>query len=153
MGRKDFLKFTAKLGIALCGLFALPFLFSLRPARIKEKNIHYFFLSSIEEMPKRDVKRFELILDQRNSGAEGLQVRKMNIYIVRRPDGWIALSPVCTHLGCMVNYSRIKREFICPCHGGRYSIDGKVIAGPPPMPLPRLPLRVEDDRVFVGIKV
>lgn len=151
MGRRGFLRFAVKLGIALCGLFALPFLFSLRPARIKEKSIRYFFLGSIDEMPKRDVKRFEIAFEQ-PSGVESW-VKKMNIYIVKAPDGWIALSPVCTHLGCMVNYNRIKKEFICPCHGGRYNIYGEVIAGPPPMPLGRLPIRLEEQRVFVGIKV
>lgn len=137
--------------MALAGLFTFPFLFSLRPARLKEKKTRYFFVATLEEMPKRELKKFELILDQ--AGSEDHHLKNMNIYIVKTPDGLIALSPVCTHLGCMVNYSRIKKEFLCPCHGGRYNIYGDVIAGPPPMPLTRLPLMVKDQNVYVGIKV
>ena len=55
-----------------------------------------------------------------------------------------ALSPVCTHLGCMVRWDKIKQEFHCPCHGGKYNMFGQVIAGPPPAPLTSLPVRRSD---------
>ncbi|RME66309.1 MAG: hypothetical protein D6778_04940 [Nitrospirae bacterium] len=64
-----------------------------------------------------------------------------------------ALSPVCTHLGCLVNWNYLKGEFQCPCHGGRYDIKGRVIGGPPPRPLTRLPLKIEGEKVLVGLKV
>ncbi|MCX7793393.1 MAG: Rieske 2Fe-2S domain-containing protein [Thermodesulfovibrionales bacterium] len=150
MERRSFLKLSAKLGITLAGFLTLPFFVSLKPGGIKEKRIEYFFLASLEEMPRKDVKKFELILEQSTSDQ---RLKNMNVYIVKTLDGWIALSPVCTHLGCMVNYNRIKKEFICPCHGGRYNTHGEVIVGPPSMPLTRLPLKVEDQSVFVGIKV
>ena len=74
---------------------------------------------------------------------------------LRRDEGGAltAFSALCTHLGCLVNYSNIKKEFICPCHGGRYDPDGRVIAGPPPAPLTRLPVRVAGNKVQVGLKV
>jgi glycine/D-amino acid oxidase-like deaminating enzyme/nitrite reductase/ring-hydroxylating ferredoxin subunit len=42
-----------------------------------------------------------------------------------------ALSPVCTHAGCMVNFNQTEQSWDCPCHGGRYDCYGKVITGPP----------------------
>jgi Rieske Fe-S protein len=42
-----------------------------------------------------------------------------------------ALQPVCTHAGCIVQFNDSEKTWDCPCHGGRYSIDGKVITGPP----------------------
>ncbi|MBO9676044.1 MAG: FAD-dependent oxidoreductase [Sphingobacteriaceae bacterium] len=42
-----------------------------------------------------------------------------------------ALSPTCTHAGCIVNWNGAEKSWDCPCHGGRYAIDGKVITGPP----------------------
>ncbi len=51
-----------------------------------------------------------------------------------------ALSPACTHMGCIVHWNAAERTWDCPCHGGRYDAYGKVIMGPPGMSLARQPL-------------
>lgn len=57
-----------------------------------------------------------------------------------------AFSAVCTHAGCVVDISG--GEFVCPCHGGSYSVtSGQVLGGPPPQPLQRLDVRVIDGDV------
>ncbi|MEJ2208114.1 MAG: Rieske (2Fe-2S) protein [Anaerolineae bacterium] len=48
----------------------------------------------------------------------------------------------CTHLGCPVRWLSDAELFMCPCHGGVYYSDGKVAAGPPPLPLPQYPVRI-----------
>lgn len=42
-----------------------------------------------------------------------------------------ALSPVCTHAGCIVNFNPEELSWDCPCHGGRFDLSGKVLTGPP----------------------
>lgn len=42
-----------------------------------------------------------------------------------------ALSPVCTHAGCIVSFNTEEKSWDCPCHGGRFDLDGKVLCGPP----------------------
>lgn len=63
--------------------------------------------------------------------------------------GLACLSTTCTHLGCGVSWSPARKLFLCPCHGGVYAPDGRVVSGPPPRPLERLPLVVEGGRVRV----
>jgi cytochrome b6-f complex iron-sulfur subunit len=46
-----------------------------------------------------------------------------------------ALSAVCTHLACTVQYRSDLHLVWCACHNGMYSVDGKNISGPPPRPL------------------
>ncbi len=55
-----------------------------------------------------------------------------------------ALSATCTHLGCRVRWDAGGKKFKCPCHGGTYSADGKVLGGPPPRPLTPLQARITD---------
>ena len=45
------------------------------------------------------------------------------------------LSPICTHLGCHVNWIQADNQFHCPCHGSVYTIDGLNVSGPAPLPL------------------
>jgi len=64
--------------------------------------------------------------------------------------GFIAFSKVCTHLGCLVEYEKDKNRLICPCHAGAYDLEGNVLSGPPPKPLPKIPLKVEGDQIIIG---
>jgi Rieske Fe-S protein len=73
------------------------------------------------------------------------------VYLSRDATGVRALDSTCTHLGCRTRYDPEVRQFVCPCHGGAYDVDGLVVAGPPPAPLRRLNARVEDGRVFVEV--
>jgi Rieske Fe-S protein len=61
--------------------------------------------------------------------------------------GLAALGTTCSHLGCGVSWNGARKAFLCPCHGGVYSPEGVVQAGPPPKPLTRLPLVVSGGRV------
>ena len=73
---------------------------------------------------------------------------KSAIWLRRASDsGFIAFSANCTHLGCPVRWLEGAELFMCPCHGGVYYSDGSVAAGPPPRPLVRYQVRVENDEV------
>jgi len=52
-----------------------------------------------------------------------------------RVQGLRALSAKCTHEGCTVQYVAGESIVLCACHNGRYDLDGRVLAGPPPRPL------------------
>jgi cytochrome b6-f complex iron-sulfur subunit len=47
----------------------------------------------------------------------------------------VALSAICTHLTCTVRYDGETGTLFCPCHNGRFDLNGNVLSGPPPRPL------------------
>ncbi len=62
---------------------------------------------------------------------------------------FIAFAANCTHLGCPVRWEKDAHLFMCPCHGGVYYADGTVAAGPPPKPLTRYEVRINNDEVQI----
>jgi len=66
------------------------------------------------------------------------------------PGEFVALSAVCTHLGCVVAWQEQAGEFLCPCHGGRFSSEGQVLGGPPPAPLETLAVELDGDQLKIG---
>jgi menaquinol-cytochrome c reductase iron-sulfur subunit len=73
---------------------------------------------------------------------------KNAVWLRRESDtAFIAFSANCTHLGCPVRWMEGAELFMCPCHGGVYYKDGNVAAGPPPRPLVRYNVRIENGEV------
>jgi cytochrome b6-f complex iron-sulfur subunit len=60
-----------------------------------------------------------------------------------------AMSATCTHLSCTVQYRDDLREVWCACHNGKYNLDGRNIAGPPPRPLEAFDVQVRGEEIFV----
>jgi menaquinol-cytochrome c reductase iron-sulfur subunit len=72
-------------------------------------------------------------------------------WVVKQSDGRVtAFAPQCTHLGCAYHWDEPGRVFDCPCHGSRFSIDGRVLAGPAPRPLDRYAIQLDGARIWLG---
>jgi cytochrome b6-f complex iron-sulfur subunit len=72
--------------------------------------------------------------------------------LIHEKDGsWSALSAVCTHLGCTVQYEAPEDRIFCACHGGVYDPKtGANVSGPPPRPLDRYKVTLGTDGVTVS---
>lgn len=74
------------------------------------------------------------------------------VLLMEQPSGeLIAISTVCTHLGCSVFYRPERNAFDCPCHDGHFDGQGNPTGGPPERPLDRFPVVERDGKVFVQL--
>lgn len=74
-------------------------------------------------------------------------LRENRLFIVSTEKGILAMSAICTHLGCTVG--RVEWGYQCPCHGSKFDSNGRVLAGPAPQPLPWFKIFQGPDRYLV----
>lgn len=76
-------------------------------------------------------------------------LQDQQVYIVRMPEGFYAVSAVCTHLGCVTQWKpdadQGKGQIQCPCHGSKFKPEGAKIEGPAPRPLPHFSISLTAD--------
>jgi glycine/D-amino acid oxidase-like deaminating enzyme/nitrite reductase/ring-hydroxylating ferredoxin subunit len=53
-----------------------------------------------------------------------------------------AYSAICPHLGCVVQWNAAERSFDCPCHGSRFTCEGKVVNGPAQSDLKKIEMKL-----------
>ncbi len=137
MERRKFLDWLIRVsGTALGGLVLYPVVRYLVPPRIPEAATRRVVAAKADELKPGSFKIFPF------GGLPGI--------LIRTDDGaYHALSATCTHLDCTVQYREDEHVIWCACHGGRYSIEGKNISGPPPRPLEEYQVHVVGEDVVV----
>lgn len=61
----------------------------------------------------------------------------------------IAVNPICTHLGCTVDWETEENIFLCPCHASEFTTEGKVQNGPATKPLLTYKTKIENNLIMV----
>jgi cytochrome b6-f complex iron-sulfur subunit len=72
------------------------------------------------------------------------------IIIRKSTSDYIALSTICTHQSCTVNYNSSTTELVCPCHGSVFNNSGQVLLGPASSPLPTYTVSISGNVLKVG---
>ncbi|WP_243734947.1 ubiquinol-cytochrome c reductase iron-sulfur subunit [Paenibacillus turpanensis] len=152
MSRRQFLSYT--LGGASAFMAAgvtIPMLrFAVDP--ILQPKAETDFVKVIEENKiTNEPKSFTFQIHQVDGWYESDP--EVSAWIARGDDGKVfALSPVCKHLGCTINWNTdpaASQQYFCPCHGAHYSKDGKNL-NVAPAPLDEYTVKIENGFVYLG---
>jgi cytochrome b6-f complex iron-sulfur subunit len=81
--------------------------------------------------------------------GEVFSVNNKPVIVIHAPEGFVAVSATCTHLGCIVFWNEQRQVIACPCHEAYFNTTGAVISGPPPSPLEPYRVQVEGDQIYV----
>jgi Rieske Fe-S protein len=135
--RRGFLDWMIRLAGTSLGAFVLyPVVRYLVPPRIPEATTRRVVAAKKDELSPGSFKTFPF------GSQPGILIRTAD-------GGYRALSAVCTHLGCTVQYRGADRTIWCACHNGLYDLEGHNVSGPPPRPLEVYVVHVEGDDVVV----
>ena len=75
------------------------------------------------------------------------------VILVRNAAGeFRAFSATCTHLDCTVQFRKDMGLIWCACHNGRYDLNGRNVAGPPPRPLDEYRVIIQGEDISISKK-
>jgi len=110
-----------------------------------------FMAPKVGKEPKK-IYRVGTLDDYGTSGAVYEQFKPVGFWLVNllpKQPRLVALSTVCTHLGCIPDWQEAEKKFKCPCHGSGYLGTGINFEGPAPRPLERFAISRDADGQIV----
>jgi Rieske Fe-S protein len=136
--RRDFLKYVLG-GSLLAWLAAVlyPVMAYLKPPEQGEVEV-------------TSVKAGKVSAIEKDSGVIVRFGNKPVILVRNAAGGFRAFSATCTHLDCTVQYRKDMGLIWCACHNGRYDLNGRNVAGPPPRPLDEFRVVVQGDEISIS---
>jgi cytochrome b6-f complex iron-sulfur subunit len=77
--------------------------------------------------------------------------KKLKVLVVQQDSELMAVNPVCTHRGCIVDWDKSSGTLVCPCHNAKFSIEGKVLAKPATKPLSTYEVKEDNGGILVKL--
>jgi Rieske Fe-S protein len=135
--RKNFINSLLSLGglgsIVAAGFPIISFLFPPKTGEVKVNSIK---AGKAEDFPL--------------NSSKILKFGRKPIILVRTEDEkFHAVSAVCTHLECIVQYKKETSQIWCACHNGMYDLKGRNVSGPPPRPLKEFVVSIVKDEIVI----
>ncbi len=150
LSRRNFLAIaTGAIGAVIGVVIAIPAVaYVVGPALQRREEGNWVRLGSTSKVELGTPTLFKTTVE---SQTGWIVIEKENSVYVLTEDGrdYIALSNICTHLGCRVRWITDQGLYFCPCHNAAFDKIGLVVSGPPPRPLDRYETKVEDDQLYI----
>ena len=136
--RRDFINIVKK-GLTATGLTALlaPFVAYFYPPRLEETPSEAVRVGTMDDIPLGE--------------SRTIPFGRYPALVIHTDEGFKAYSAVCTHFACICKWDNTEKHIFCPCHEGYFEPNqGEVISGPPPRPLEKIPLSINNGEIFIG---
>jgi menaquinol-cytochrome c reductase iron-sulfur subunit len=153
LDRRNFVKIvTSALGSVMAALVGLPVIqYFISPALGQDGGDEWVSLGPLENYPFGTPTLFNFTLTQVNGWERSSQ--SYGVFVLREEGkDVVVFSDVCTHLSCRVNWDNEQGEFQCPCHAAFFDKYGSVVTGPPPRPLDRFEIKLEEGQLFIHLR-
>jgi cytochrome b6-f complex iron-sulfur subunit len=138
--RRDFLKYFLGGGlIAWLAAILYPMMAYLKPPKQAEVEV-------------TSVKAGKVGAVEKDSGTIVRFGNKPVILLRNAAGEFRAFSATCTHLDCTVQYRKDMGLIWCACHNGRYDLNGRNVAGPPPRPLDEYRVVIQGEDILISKK-
>ena len=148
--RRDFISIaTWAIGILISAGMGLPAVaYIIGPAIQKEKDQVWIRLGSVAKVELGIPTLFKAKIERQTGWI--VNEEEISVYVLTdNGRDFVAMSNICTHLGCRVRWIKDQDQFFCPCHNGIFDKSGGVVTGPVPHPLDRFDVKVEGDQLFI----
>jgi len=87
-----------------------------------------------------------------NGEARAVKQGNSPFFVIRTRTGdLLAVSGLCTHFSCVLNWNGEDQTLVCPCHDGVFTATGDVISGLPSKPLPTYPVEVRRGELLIRL--
>ncbi len=135
-------------GIISAG-FGIPAIaYIIGPAMRKEEDQDWIRLGSASKVELGTPTLFKTKIQRQTGWITNEE--ELSVYILTENGrDFVAMSNICTHLGCRVRWIADQEVFFCPCHNAGFAKNGEVASGPPPRPLDQYQIKEEDGQLFV----
>ncbi len=150
--RRSFLTWLIVAAAGLIGIsLAVPLAGYVASPALKRRKLRWVDAGPMDDLPIGEPTQRDLVMTITDGYMEVAAVK--GIWALRLATNEVTVySPICTHLGCGFRWDGSARRFKCPCHGSEFDPDGKVVGGPAPRPLDRLPVKIENGHLVVQYK-
>lgn len=93
------------------------------------------------------------VSDLAQGQMRAVQIDGRSLVLCRTKEGWYALDDVCSHASARMSEGRLRGfRLICPLHGASFDCrTGAVLAPPATQPIATHPVRIQGDRVEIGL--
>ena len=148
--RRDFMAFAtwAIGGLMSLGMGIPAIAYIIGPALKSNENQEWIRIGSASKVELNNPTLFKTKIQKKTGWI--INETELSIYVLTdNGRDYIAMSNVCTHLGCRVRWINDQNQFFCPCHNAAFDSAGEVVDGPPPRALDRYEIKVEDGQLFV----